>query len=66
METNDIFDFKKINLIVQLAKLNIEKSGSYRIICKLNKTEIVELSKQFSIEHLYDIKDNGVFILRAK
>ena len=66
MDTNNIFDFKKVNLIIQLGKLNIEKTGSYRIICKLNNAELVELRKHFTIEYQYDIKDNGVYILKQK
>lgn len=64
--TDNLFDFYKINLIIQLAKSNIEKSGSYRIACKLNEAEITELSKQFTIQHLYDLKNVSVYLLKSK
>lgn len=63
---NNLFDINKVNLIIELAKKNIEKNGQYQIICKLNNSEIIEISKYFNINHIKDINDYNVFILKPK
>jgi len=63
---DNIFDFEKVNLIIRLAKTVIAKSGSYRITCKLNAAEEVELRKQFTVETQHSIKDMKVYVLTHK
>jgi len=66
MDSKNIFDFEKISLIIRLAKIAIEKTGSYRIVNALTEAEIVELKKHFDAEYLYSIENKHVYSLKAK
>ena len=55
MDSNNLFNFEKINLIIRLAKKVIEINGSYKIINKMTEAEEVELKKHFNVEFLYSI-----------
>lgn len=51
-------DVKKVNIIREHVKSILEKNDSYIIYCKLNKIEIIELSKEFELEVISEINNN--------
>jgi hypothetical protein len=52
-----MLDLKKINLIRTQVTNGLLKSDSYKIYCNLTNVELIELSKQFNISTISEIKN---------